>query len=237
MRLSSIGCLSILAALAALTSVPAAQAQNLVRNGDFSEGNTDFAYGYEYVAPLTDNLVPGGTFSVVGNPAKPVTLCTKGAGMFDYFDHTKNDASGSFMVVNGAGTPNTLVWGQRIKVKPYTKYYFSTWVSTWTPDEVNPARLQFSINGKLIGPIFEAPKQPGVWGVFEATWTSGASNYADISIVNQTTQEYGNDFGLDDIVFYTNSLPELKGRVLSKLFVPEKPAKPGKAVSPDIKPQ
>ncbi len=219
-RYRSFLCLSI-ATISCLV-VSGAQAQNLVVNGDFSAGNSGFLYGYDYVEPFANTLVPAGVFTVVHNPVFPVVLNDKGAGMFDYYDHTLDNASGSFLIVNGAGEPNRVVWGQRIPIKPHTDYYFSTWVSTWTPDEVSPAQLQFRINGQLIGPVFVASKTPGVWGVFEATWNSGNFKFADIYIVNQNTTEYGNDFGIDDIVFQTTSLPILQGRVLSKLFIPDK---------------
>jgi hypothetical protein len=203
-----------------------ADAQNLVVNGDFGNGNTGFLFGYEYVEPVANALVPAGVFTVIRNPAYPIVLNDKGAGMFDYYDHTAGNDTGAFLIVNGAGEPNRMVWGQRIAVKPNTNYYFSTWVSTWTPNEVSPAQLQFRINGKLIGPVFTASKTPGVWGVFEATWNSGRNQFADIYIINQNTTEYGNDFGLDDIVFQTTSLPILEGRTLTKLFVPGRRSRP-----------
>lgn len=224
--------------LLSLASVGRANAQNLVVNGDFSSGSKGFLYGYEYVDPVANALVPAGVFTVINNPFYPIILNDKGAGMFDYYDHTTGNDTGAFLIVNGAGEPNRMVWGQRIAVKPNTNYYFSTWVSTWTPNEVSPAQLQFRINGELIGPVFVASKTPGVWGVFEATWNSGRHRFADIYIINQNTTEYGNDFGLDDIVFQTTSLPILKGRTLTKLFIPGRTTRPLPApmISPGEKP-
>lgn len=223
----SVAILTVLVgAFFAIVFVPIANAQNLVTNGDFSAGNTGFLYGYNYVDPVANALVPAGVFTITRNPFYPTTLNDQGAGIFDYYDHSSGNDAGAFLIVNGAGEPNRLVWGQRIAVKPNTNYYFSTWVSTWTPNEVSPAQLQFRINGQLIGPIFQAAKTPGIWGVFEATWNSGKYRFADIYIVNQNTTEYGNDFGLDDIVFQTTSLPVLKGRTLTKLFIPGKTSRP-----------
>ena len=62
-------------------------------------------------------------------------------------DHTPGDGDGNMMLVNGAQQPNVAVWTQTITVTPHTNYAFSTWVQTITT--VNPAKLQFSINGKF----------------------------------------------------------------------------------------
>ncbi|MBC8134930.1 MAG: hypothetical protein H8F28_03470 [Fibrella sp.] len=209
-----------------IVSTPDANAQNLVTNGDFRAGNSGFLFGYEYAEPVANALVPAGVFTIARNPFYPTVLNDQGAGIFDYYDHTTGNDAGAFLIVNGAGEPNRLVWGQRIAVEPNTNYYFSTWVSTWTPNEVSPAQLQFRINGKLIGPIFMASTTPGVWGVFEATWNSGKYRFADIYIINQNTTANGNDFSLDDIVFQTTSLPLLQGRTLKKLFIPGKTSQP-----------
>ncbi|MBC8143168.1 MAG: hypothetical protein H7Y38_17210 [Armatimonadetes bacterium] len=203
-----------------------AGAQNLVVNGDFSDGNTGFLHGNKYVEPVADALIPASVFTVARNTHRPFLLNSAGAKMFDYFDHTTGDDKGAFLLVNGAGEPGQIVWGQRIAVKAYTNYYFSTWVSTWTPDEVSPAELQFRINGKLIGPVFTASETAGLWGVFEAVWNSGNNTVADIYVINQNTQGYGNDFALDDIMFQRTPLSILGGRRLRSTFYPAKPKVP-----------
>lgn len=219
---------AMVGALALLVAAPfaaTANAQNLVANGDFSAGNADFLYGYKYVEPVADALVPAGVFTVAHSTRRPAVLNSAGAGIFDYYDHTTGDDKGAFLLVNGSGVPDQMVWGQRVTVKPFTNYYFSAWVSTWTPDEVSPAQLQFRVNGRLIGPIFVASKTPGVWGVFEAVWNSGNSTLADIYIINQNTESYGNDFGLDDIAFQQTSLSVLGGRRLRHTFFPPTPVR------------
>ncbi len=160
---------------------------NVVVNGDFSNGNTGFSSGYNN----NSNLVPAGNFEITTNAAN-------NHPNFVGVDHTTG--SGSFMAVNGSGTPNTDVWCQTVTVTPNTVYAFSTWVSTLAQPS-NPAALQFSINGVQLGNIFNAPSSLNTWNQFFQTWNSGTNTTATICIVNQNTTTGGNDFGLDDITF------------------------------------
>ena len=64
------------------------------------------------------------------------------------------------------------------------------------------AELQFSINGTLIGPIYNASQNGGIWTNFFVNWNSGSSTSAVITIVDQNIVASGaNDFALDDISF------------------------------------
>ena len=67
----------------------------------------------------------------------------------------------------------------------------------------NPAILQFSINGQVLGSPFTAPFNINNWVQFFETWNSGANTTATICVVNQNTTLGGNDFALDDITFST----------------------------------
>lgn len=161
---------------------------NLIVNGDFESGNFGFTSDYNY-SPT--NLVPEGTYAVLPNPQ------TAHPGFAPCGDHTSG--GGNMMAVNGAGTPNQNVWCQTVTIQPNTQYIFSAWVTSLHSS--SPARLQFSINGNTIGPIFVAPSTTCTWLNFYTTWNSGANTSATICIVNQNTVLGGNDFALDDIVF------------------------------------
>ncbi len=155
-------------------------------NGDFSQGNYGFESGYSY----SNNLYDEGTYYV-------------GENAHDYhpnFQGTAHGGIGNFMIVNGATTPGTIVWKETIDIEPHRYYAFSTWVCTVCPQGA-VAKLQFSINGKQIGAVFEAPKQCSVWNKFYEIWYSGNSTSATIIILNQNNDVNGNDFGLDDISF------------------------------------
>ncbi len=161
---------------------------NLITNGDFEGGNSGFSSDYVF---SPGNLVPEGVYNIVDNPQNDHP------GFAPCPDHTSG--SGNMMAVNGAGSPNQNVWCQTVNVQPNTLYAFSAWVTTLVA--ASPALLQFSINGGVIGPIFNAPSGTCNWVNFYTTWNSGANSTATICIVNQNTVLGGNDFALDDIVF------------------------------------
>ena len=161
---------------------------NLVLNGDFEQGNYGFISDYQYQPPLntSEGVYYVGTNSNLWN-----------AGMNSCGDHTTGN--GKMLMVNGSTTANAIIWSETITVKPNMNYAFSSWLQSL--DIVNPAQLQFSINGKVIGNIFTANSNSCVWNRFYATWNSGNSTTAIISIINKNTLVQGNDFGLDDIAF------------------------------------
>jgi len=163
---------------------------NLVFNGDFTQGNVGFSSDYTYATQLN----PSGLYSIVTD-ANTVHNAFQGIG------HTGNAPQDSFMVVNGAGTPNLNVWCQTVSVSPNTDYFFGAWVSTVVAN--NPAILQFSINGQVLGSPFTAPFNINNWSQFYETWNAGSSTSATICVVNQNTTTGGNDFALDDITFST----------------------------------
>jgi hypothetical protein len=106
------------------------------------------------------------------------------------------------MIINGNMVNNKIVWQQNISVAKNTLYFFTTWVSSVHP--LNPAQLQFSVNGSLLGSIFSATSDTiNHWEQFYATWSSGRVTTANISIVNKNIIANGNDFGLDNISFIT----------------------------------
>ena len=170
----------------------AATNNTVVVNGDFEQGNVGFASDYTY----STNLWPEGMYCVGTNSQNFHSG-------FSYMpDHTTG--TGNYMVVNGAESPNTIVWAQTVPVTPHTDYAFSTWVCTLGGDPSvsrELAQLQFSVNGSQLGDIFSAPSSFGVWGHYYEVWNSGDNTTALLTILNQNTYFGGNDFGIDDIVF------------------------------------
>ncbi len=160
--------------------------QNLITNGDFSQGNVAFTSDYQF---NNSDVRPEGRYAVT----------TNGRNVHNSFascgDHT---GGGSMMVVNASGVSNN-VWCQTITVQPNTDYMFAAWGASMVSQ--NPARLQFSINGTLIGNVFQAPSQTCQWREFTANWTSDAVTTAQICIANVNNTPAGNDFAIDDISF------------------------------------
>ncbi|HEY6021738.1 MAG TPA: hypothetical protein VIY48_18270, partial [Candidatus Paceibacterota bacterium] len=104
--------------------------------------------------------------------------------------------------MNGANVVNVKVWYQNLPdIQPNTNYEFSAWIASLQTN--NPAILQFSINGQLLGEPFHVYDSHCFWYQFYAIWNSGSNTEANISLVNQDTLISGNDFALDDISFAT----------------------------------
>ncbi len=159
----------------------------VIGNGDFTQGNTGFSSDYTYQF----NLWPEGYYYVGTNPN------SNHPNWSPCGDHTTG--SGNMMIVNGAPVANQEVWCKTVDITPNTNYAFSTWLASVHPD--NPAVLQFSINGILLGSPFNASGTTCQWQQFYAIWNSGSNTTAQICIVNQNIIRNGNDFALDDIFF------------------------------------
>jgi hypothetical protein len=191
-------------------------AQELVINGDFTDGNTvdpagitGFNTGYMYLPDLpgVDNeLEPD-------NGTRGYSIATNGRNLHRNFwglDHTGNSTGPrNMMVVNGKG-PQLTIWEQTVIIEPNTEYYFSAFAMSL--NNAGPfARLQFEVNGTPVGT--EAILAPGVgnnsnsgWQRFysDPVWNSGTlSGPIKIRIINNTLSNPGNDFALDDISFGT----------------------------------
>ncbi len=187
----------------------------LVVNGDFTDGNTGFISGYAYkedIPNYNQELVDDS-----GNNAYAVG--TSGQNYHPSFygmDHTNNQTGDrNFMLVNGHGS--ITVWQETVTVEPNTNYYYSAWAMNLNP--TSPARLQFEVNGVKIGTIADLTNAPkptsnatvdlSNWVRFyngnNTGWNSGSATTAVIRIVDLNSAANGNDFGLDDISFATLS--------------------------------
>ena len=169
-------------------------------NGDFESGNTGFTSQYTNIdnTASTDELQPEGFYSIWNNPRDLHS---------NFAINTNIAGTGKMMIINGSPTANQYVWQESISVDQNTLYYFVTNVASVHP--TSPAQLQFSVNGVLLGSVFNASATTLQWNTFYATWSSGGSSSAVISIVNQNTAASGNDFALDKISFIpcTTTLP------------------------------
>ena len=167
---------------------------NLIVNGDFEIGNTAFFSDYGYVDPSDPlGLINPSTYTVVTSPA----LVSSAFPPCD--DHTFGNGTGQMMVINGNGTVGANVWCQTISINPNTTYNFSAWVGSLI--NISPAQLQFSVNGMLIGSVFNASGGTCAWEFMNASWNSGSATTVDLCLVNQNPAGglAENNFALDDI--------------------------------------
>lgn len=163
---------------------------NIIVDGSFNGGGV---FESDYI-PGT-----GGPFGLLSNEGEYAVGPNPSAFHINFMPCADHTGGGNMMVVNGATTANENIWCQTVTVDPNTVYEFGTWVASVLGS--NPAELQFSINGVLLGSTFNASGTPCQWTQFFETWNSGSATSAEICIVNQNTAGSGNDFALDDITF------------------------------------
>ena len=175
---------------------------DLITNGDFSSGDTGFTSDYR-VQTGGGNLNEG-EYAVARRPRDVH------GGFARYNDHT--DGNGNMLVVNASGITNN-IWCQDITVSPGTGYLFSAWVASATSE--NPAELEFSINGQLLGESFKASGSTD-WEPFSSLWIADQTTSAQICIVNVNNSPVGNDLTLDDIEF--RELCEVSDDILIEVF-------------------
>ena len=163
---------------------------NLVENGDFEAGNVGFGTDYQYIV---GNNMYFGRYSVTSDGI----LVWGEDHLYGY------GGTGQFMVVDGATSPNSVIWQQTVPVTPNTYYAFSAQIaSTLMSNMANSyALLQFSINNVQLGEIFHSPDVLNVWQPYYEVWYSGNNTSAILTILNQNDNGEGNDFGIDDITF------------------------------------
>jgi hypothetical protein len=178
--------------------------QNLVTNGDFSQGYSGWTYtadptqtnGYlAFNPPATANFSTPGMIDVGSNP-----------NVFNsaFATFPAHGGSGNMLMVDGICVAGINLWSQsNIPIVPNTNYYFTVWITSM--DNLTPyGTLAFNINGTTLSTI-SAPGVPGEWIQYTAVWNSGLTPpaTATISIQNTTLTGCNNgvDFAIDDVSF------------------------------------
>jgi gliding motility-associated-like protein len=165
---------------------------DLVVNGDFSQGSSNF----------TSDLSPGagGPFGLLSFESSYAVVANGNLAHNNFAncpDHTTG--TGNMLVVNGSDVPGANIWCQTVTVQPNTFYAFTAWVATMVAEA--PAVMRFAINGVDLGAPLLASSGTCEWDEFNALWNSGTATSATICINNQNLAKSGNDFALDDISF------------------------------------
>ncbi len=169
-------------------------AQNLVVNGDFSQGNTGFSSDYNLgnstgpIGPLAGE----GQYLISNNPQATHT------GFAPCEDHTPGTES-NMMVVNGSPVDDARIYCQTVSVTPGTDLRFEAWFATVVPQ--NPARLYLTVNG-IAGPEFTISNVNCAWEFHEFLVADPVSSTLEICIRNANTLAMGNDFAIDDVGLY-----------------------------------
>ncbi len=159
----------------------------MIKNGDFEAGNTDFKTDYVY---SPSDISSEGFYAIVTNPqAIHATLS-------DCSDHTSG--AGNMLAVNGSFYRNQLVWSQKVSgLIPLKKYRFSFWHTSVY--EENPATLEVYFGDEKIDADIQLDTTACNWTEFEIEWISPGLESVDIKIIDNNLELKGNDFALDDI--------------------------------------
>jgi gliding motility-associated-like protein len=165
----------------------------LVVNGDMSSGNSGFTSGQ--------------TYSTTYSPCNYYVASQWFGSMFPFItDHTPT-ADNMYMSVDGCSSGPTVLWEETIPViDPGTTYNFTFWATK--ADQVQPIfemHMIGNVTGDVIENVYTGLPYMGVnaWDQYGITgWNSGANASVTIRIINNETNGYGNDFGLDDFSFH-----------------------------------
>ena len=154
---------------------------NLIENPGFENGLTGYSNDPSYGTGYFSN---GSIYTQLG----PISSGANGTENF-LFQNTH---------CPGAFPSGSLICGQNIiDVIPNTDYEFCFWIVNL--NQINTAVVQLRVNGEIIGSGGGATN--GQWVQHCFTWNSGSDTEAFLGLYNLTGECYGNDFGIDELVF------------------------------------
>ncbi len=167
-----------------LAVVTLPQPQNIIVNGQFDAGNSDFSTQYIYQS----NLQPEGTTFVTSNASinHPAFV---GVGQ---------GGSGNFLAVNGSSSAGQYIWEQSVTVVPNQTYNISLFLASLVANN-NPGNIQLRIDGVDVGPVMNCPGPVNVWLPFNILWTSGNTSNVVLTLLSMNNASGGNDFAIDNI--------------------------------------
>jgi outer membrane protein OmpA-like peptidoglycan-associated protein len=173
--------------------------KNLIRNGDFEEGNKYFSSGLAF----TREAVNPGNYSVTKNASKHNLFFAS------LPDHTTG--SGNYLLSDGSPEENKNNWCSKVFVDPQSEYVFSFYAANIHKLFTNPAYIKVTINGQQIGSTINLSDNSHEWTKYTWQWFSGKNNDSiRICIEDEEAIAEGFDYGIDDIVFYkvTKEVPK-----------------------------
>jgi len=192
-----------LAAISLVATTASALPANLVSNGDFEAGNSGFTSGYSNSGSNTTE----GQYTVASNPYPWNGLFISSG------DHTSGH--GLMMVANGAPTAGQVVWrSNSIAVASSTNYFFEAFVNNVccaSPFPGNTASIlefSLSLNGGAaisLGTKITNINLAGTWEGLSTNYFFSGGGSVVLSLINQNTNQAGNDFAIDDVFFGTES--------------------------------
>ena len=171
---------------------------NLVVNGDFSDGNIGFSSDYSFVPAIFSET----QYTICLASAMDASTQYPPGNLFTGFvDPLGIDSN--VMLVNGATAANQQIWSEYVTVTPHTDYVFSFYAVDVNVDRSSLAVIQASING-VSGATLQTTDD---WQQASFVWNSGDNTSASISLTDLNTSGGANDFAMDKISFAELALP------------------------------
>jgi|GEM_PF-4409516 len=167
--------------------------ENLLLNGDFSQGTLGFQTSYAIVEsePL---------------PAGELAVTEESSALHSELNEDVADVSGEgfVLMVNGASEANLPVYEQAFPVEEGARYRFSIWMRLWwsNPDQ-SPPRLELSLDGTKVSDLTEGVLLSGEsWTELSFEWNAGSTGLTELSLVNSHLEVMLNDFYLDAVAVH-----------------------------------
>jgi gliding motility-associated-like protein len=164
---------------------------NLVANGDFELGNTDFTTSYNQDCNPSGGMISENEYCVTNNPHNVYSSSSNCAD--------RTSGSGLMFVGKGDTVSNSNVWEQTVSIAPNTTYAFSFWGMNWLNSATSLTNFDVIINGVDQQKSFQVNPPSCDWKRFIVIWNSDTNKTADIKIINLSNALQGNDFAIDDI--------------------------------------
>jgi len=177
--------------------------KNLVKNPDFTSGNSNFTSDYQYNATAAAGALLPGQYNVTNTDVSN-KLCDQ----WNIKDHTNCTTSGLFMVVNGQTglTGQKKIWEQTVSVAKDKSLTFCAYFKNLPACcfDVKPkidVKFSGNTNSDVIGEIIDMdPTSACAWKEVKKYLSSGNNTSITITILlNETDRGDGNDLAIDDI--------------------------------------
>jgi len=182
-----------------------------IYNYNFSMGGKGFASDYDILEddPTSiDELEPARKMCVVSCWADVHHTLDQSCDLVSYEGDYAD--GGKFLAINGGAFTNEVVWEQTAAIAHNTTYRLSIQCAKpihTSGNTLKPAKLLFFINGVRVSTDTMVVDNLD-WQEMSAVWNSGTNDFATICIKDFSTEEFGNDFALDHVVFYAVETPE-----------------------------
>lgn len=167
--------------------------ENLLVNGDFSDGPRDFrselnndcgncnAASYCVGTQMTD-ICPFNTTWADNN--------------FSAFD---NPGINPFLIVDGSLTPGVNIWCQDVQLEAGEDYLFAFRGRNLLASNPNP-QLQLLVNGSPVSSDIINMEASGDWELYFVQWTAASNATVTLCLQQLNGGLIGNDYGIDDLI-------------------------------------